>query len=224
MEAILQPGDHSNEWGGGSSHPLPQAFSRNYGKDPVTVDEVPRLLLKERILFIPPIISDAVANEVVKLLLYLDSQDTSKDIHMYINCHGSGGIFYFGLGIYDTMQYIKSEVATYCVGVASGIAAAFLAGGTKGKRYCLPHAQITLHQPGGTATGQASDIAIRAREAVRQRQLFCEILAKHTGKTSEEIQRDSDRRNYLTAQQALEYGIVDDIIIPEETGSRALTR
>lgn len=224
MEAILRPGNNGEGWRSDAAHPLPLAFSRNYGRDPVTVEEVPSLLLKERIIFIPPIISDAVANEVVKLLLYLDSQDTSKDIHMYINCHGSGGIFYFGLGIYDTMQYIKSEVATYCVGVASGIAAAFLAGGTKGKRFCLPHAQITLHQPSGTAAGQASDIAIRAREAVRQRQLFCEILAKHTGKSSEEIARDSDRRRYLTAQQALEYGLVDDIILPEESGSKALVK
>lgn len=224
MEAILQPGDHREGQGTSLSHPLAEVQARGYGRDPVTVEQVPRLLLKERIIFIPPIISDAVANEVVKLLLYLDSQDTSKDIHMYINCHGSGGIFYFGLGIYDTMQYIKSDVSTYCVGVANGIAAAFLAGGTKGKRFCLPHAQVTLHQPTGTATGQASDIAIRAREAVRQRQLFCEILAKHTGKTSTEIQQDSDRRHYLTAQQAMEYGLVDDIIYPEDTGARALDK
>lgn len=221
MEAIFHPEDSSEEQPGSSRHPSPLALSRRYGKDPVRVKEVPSLLLKERIVFVPPAINDEVANFVVALLLYLESQDTSKDIHMYINCHGSlDGNFYYGLGIYDTMQCLKAEVATYCVGVAQGVAAALLAGGAKGKRFCLPHAQVVLHQPYSAARGQASDIDILAREIVRQRQLFHEIMSKHTGKASEEIRQDADRRRYMTAQQALDYGLIDEIIYPDEIGTK----
>jgi ATP-dependent Clp protease protease subunit len=221
MGIIFQPGDQSEEQHEGPRHPLPLALSRRYGKDPVRVKEVPSLLLKERIVFVPPAINDEVANFVVALLLYLESQDTGKDIHMYINCHGSlDGNFYYGLGIYDTMQCIKADVATYCVGVAQGVAAALLAGGAPGKRFCLPHAQVVLHQPYSAARGQASDIDIMAREIVRQRQLFHEILAKHTGKELDAIRLDADRRRYMTAQQTLEYGIVDEIIAPEELGTK----
>jgi ATP-dependent Clp protease protease subunit len=217
MSVILQPGDFSEEQASGPRHPSSLAFSRRFGKDPVRAKEVPSLLLKERIIFVPPAINDQVANFIVALLLYLESQDASKDIHMYINCHGSlDGNFYYGLGIYDTMQVLRADVATYCVGVAQGVAAALVAGGAPGKRYCLPHAQMVLHQPYSAARGQASDIDILAREAIRQRQLFYEILAKHTGKTNDVIKHDSDRRRYMTAQQALEYGLVDEIIIPEE--------
>ncbi|HET8841834.1 MAG TPA: ATP-dependent Clp protease proteolytic subunit [Ktedonobacteraceae bacterium] len=219
MEALFHPEDSSEEQVSGPRHPSPLALSRRFGKDPVRVKEVPSLLLKERIVFVPPAINDEVANFVVALLLYLESQDTSKDIHMYINCHGSlDGNFYYGLGIYDTMQCLKAEIATYCVGVAQGVAAALLAGGTKGKRFCLPHAQVVLHQPYSAARGQASDIDILAREIVRQRQLFHEIMSKHTNKSGEEIRQDADRRRYMTAQQALEYGLVDEIIYPDELG------
>ncbi len=213
MGSIFQPGDQSEEQQGGFQHPLPLAMARRFGKDPVRVKEVPSLLLKERIIFVPPAINDEVANFVVALLLYLESQDVSKEIHMYINCHGSmDGNFYYGLGIYDTMQCIKAEVATYGIGVAQGVAAALLAGGTPGKRYCLPHAQVVLHQPYSAARGQASDIDILAKEIVRQRQLFHEILSKHTGKDLDVIKQDADRRRYMTAQQAADYGLVDEII------------
>lgn len=221
MGSIFQPGDQIEEQEGGPRHPSPLALSRRYGKDPVRVREVPSLLLKERIVFVPPAINDEVANFVVALLLYLESQDTSKDIHMYINCHGSlDGNFYYGLGIYDTMQTIKADVATYCVGVAQGVAAALLTGGAKGKRFCLPHAQVVLHQPYSAARGQASDIDILAHEIVRQRQLFHDILAKHTDKDIEVIKRDADRRRYMTAQQAVEYGLVDEIIVSQELGTK----
>jgi ATP-dependent Clp protease, protease subunit len=221
MEVNLQPGDQSEWLAGEPRHPLSLALSRRHGKDPIRVKEVPSLLLKERIVFVPPAINDEVANFVVALLLYLESQDTSKDIHMYINCHGDlSGLFYYGLGIYDTMQCLKAEVATYCVGVAQGVAAALLAGGTPGKRYCLPHSQAVLHQPYSAARGQASDIDILAHEVVRQRQVFHEILAKHTGKDLETIKRDADRRRYLPAKQIVEYGLADEVITPEELGTK----
>jgi ATP-dependent Clp protease protease subunit len=181
------------------------------------VSEVPSLLLEERILFVPPVIQETVAKQVIALLLYFESQDASKDIHMYINCHGDlSGLFYYGLGIYDTMQAIKADVATYCVGVAQGAAAALLGGGTPGKRFVLPHAQVILHQPYSAAKGQASDIDIRAREVVRQRQLFYDILAKHTGKDSEIIRKDSDRKYYMTAEEVVAYGLADEIIHHDE--------
>ncbi len=225
MDAILRPddpkGDHDLQ---DSQNPLsqrsplpgmPLGIGRR-SKDPVRVNEVPTLLLKERILFIPPIINDQMANLMIGFLLYLESQDSSKDIHMYINCHGSlDGNFYYGLGIYDTMQVLKPDIATYCVGIAGGVAAALLAGGTKGKRYCLPHSQVILHQPYSGVRGQASDIDILAREIIRQRSLFHDILAKHTGHDIEDIRKDADRRQYLTAEAALEYGLVDEIITQE---------
>lgn len=217
MEAILQPGDYGREQRSGLWYDRPVASSRRYSNDPVHVSEVPSLLLEERILFVPPVIQEAVAKQVIALLLYFESQDASKDIHMYINCHGDlSGLFYYGLGIYDTMQAIKADVATYCVGVAQGAAAALLGGGTSGKRFILPHAQVVLHQPYSAAKGQASDVDIRAREVVRQRQLFYDILAKHTGKSSDVIRKDADRKHYLTAQQVVEYGLADEIIYPEE--------
>lgn len=217
MSVFLPSGNSSDESEDGSRHPQPLAISRRYGKEPVRVGEISSLLLEERIIFLPYGINDQVAKHMIELLLALESKDSHKDIHMYINCYGTGdGPFYYGLGIYDTMQYIKADVATYCVGVAQGVAAALLAGGAPGKRYCLPHSQAVLHQPYSVAKGQASDIDILARESLRQRQLFHEILAKHTGKDVEVIQRDADRRRYMTAQQMLEYGLVDEIIEPEE--------
>ena len=176
-------------------------------------------LLKERIIFLWDDIDDNLAERVIMQLLYMQSEDTTRDITLYINSHN--GRVNAGLAIYDTMQYIKSDVATYCVGATSGIGVLLLAGGAKGKRFCLPHSQVVFQQPASTAKGQANEVSIRAREAVRQQELFCEILAKHTGKSSEEIQEDSDRRRYMTAQQAVEYGLVDEIITPDESGDRA---
>jgi ATP-dependent Clp protease protease subunit len=186
-------------------------------KEPVRVREVPSLLLKERIVFMPPFINDEVSNLVVGMLLYLESQDARNDISLYIDCHGSvDGHLYFGMAIYDTMQAIKPDVSTVCIGTAQGIAAAILAGGAKGKRFCLPHASIILHEPYSKTQGQASDIDILARELLRQRQAFYNILSAHTGQDVERIKQDASRMRYMTPQQALEYGIVDEIFTPEE--------
>lgn len=175
-------------------------------------------LLAERIIFLWSDIDDLVAEDVIMQMLYMQSEDSTKDITLYINSHG--GRVNAGLAIYDTMQFLKNDVATYCMGAVGGIAVLLLAGGTREKRFCLPHSQVVLEQPSISAKGQANEIATRAREAVRQQELFSELLAKHTGKTSEEIQRISDRRTYMTAPQAIEYGLVDEIITPVESETR----
>jgi ATP-dependent Clp protease protease subunit len=186
-----------------------------YDRRRVRVRDVPSLLLRERIIFLPYRIDENVTRSVVGMLLHLEREDPERDIQLYIDCEGEfEGHFYHGLGIYDVMQHIRPDIVTVCVGMAQGVAAAFLAGGTKGKRYCLPHASIVLNQPYSGAQGQASDIDIRAREVIRQRGVFHEILARHTGQPVERIKQDADRRHYLTAEQALAYGIVDEIIMP----------
>jgi ATP-dependent Clp protease protease subunit len=167
-------------------------------------------LLKERIIFIGTPIDDMVANSVVGQLLYLQSEDATKDINMYIN--SPGGSIYAGLAIYDTMQWLRPDVSTVCMGMAMSMGAVLLAGGAKEKRYCLPNSTMLIHQPLGGAEGQAADIEITAREILRLRRSLYEILAGHTGQTIERIQQDSDRNYYLTAQQAVEYGLVDDIL------------
>jgi ATP-dependent Clp protease protease subunit len=189
-----------------------------YDGQPARVRDVPALLLKERIVFLPNRIDDDVTRSVVGMLLHLEKEDANRDIQLYIDCEGElEGHFYYGLGIYDTMQYIKPDIVTVCVGVAQGVAAAFLAGGTKGKRYCLPHSSVVLNQPYSGVQGQASEIEIRAREVLRQRNVFHEIIAQHTGQSVERIKEDADRRNYMTAQQALEYGLVDEIFTPKKS-------
>ena len=167
-------------------------------------------LLKERIIFIGTPIDDMVANSVVGQLLYLQSEDATKDINMYIN--SPGGSIYAGLAIYDTMQWLRPDVSTVCMGMAMSMGAVLLAGGAKDKRYCLPNSTMLIHQPLGGAEGQAADIEITAREILRLRRSLYEIIASHTGQTIERIQQDSDRNYYLTAQQAVEYGLVDDIL------------
>src|SRR5579885_1751683 len=171
-------------------------------------------LLKERIIFIGTPIDDMVANSTVAQLLYLQSEDATKDINLYIN--SPGGSIYAGLAIYDTMQWLRPEISTVCMGMAMSMGAVLLAPGTKGKRYCLPNSTMLIHQPLGGAEGQAADIEITAREILRLRRSIYEILAKHTGQTVESIQHDSDRNYYLTPQQAVEYGLVDDILAPSE--------
>jgi ATP-dependent Clp protease protease subunit len=225
MDALFKLDDSMDGMRGGSRprYPhLPHAIGRR-PDEPVHVRDVPSLLLKERILFVAGLIGSATVDlplvspkDVISVLLYLEGQDSSKDIHMYIHSYGAleGYLYYDILGIYDTMQAIKPEISTYCVGIAMGASVALLAGGTPGKRFCLPHSQVVLHQPAGQARGQASDIDIRAREIARQRQLFYEVLAKHSNQTPERIKADSDRMNYMTAEQALEYGLVDEIISP----------
>jgi ATP-dependent Clp protease protease subunit len=177
-------------------------------------------LLKERIIFIGTPIDDHVANLVVAQLLFLQSEDATKDIWMYIN--SPGGSVYAGLAIYDTMQYIKPDVATVCMGMAMSMGAVLLAAGAKSKRYTLPHSTVLIHQPLGGAEGQAADIEITAREIIRIRSELNDILVKHTGQTLERIKTDSDRNFYMTAQMAVEYGIVDDVLSREEVA--AVTR
>jgi len=174
-------------------------------------------LLKERIIFIGTPIDDHVANLVVAQLLFLQSEDANKDIWMYIN--SPGGSVYAGLAIYDTMQYLKPDVATVCMGMAMSMGAVLLAAGAKGKRYVLPHSTVLIHQPLGGAEGQATDIEITAREIIRIRTALYDIMVKHTGQSMERIKQDSDRNFYMTADTAVEYGIVDEILAREEVAA-----
>ena len=167
-------------------------------------------LLKDRLVFIVGPIDDHVANLVVAQLLFLESENPDKDVHLYIN--SPGGIVTAGLSIYDTMQFIKPDVSTICIGQAASMGSFLLAGGTKGKRYCLPHSRIMIHQPSGGFQGQASDIDIQAREVLKLKQRLNELLAKHTGQTIERIERDSDRDNFMDAEAAVEYGLIDTVL------------
>ena len=177
-------------------------------------------LLKDRVVFIVGGIDDHVANLVVAQLLFLESENPDKDVHLYIN--SPGGIVTAGLSIYDTMQFIKPDVSTICVGQAASMGSLLLAGGTKGKRYCLPHSRIMIHQPSGGFQGQASDIDIHAREVLKLRARLNEIMAKHTGQTVERIERDSDRDNFMDAEAAVEYGLIDTVLEKRvETGVKS---
>ncbi|RZM79348.1 ATP-dependent Clp protease proteolytic subunit [Leptolyngbya iicbica] len=167
-------------------------------------------LFRERIIFLSEEVNDNIANAIVAYLLYLDSDDNSKPIYLYIN--SPGGSVTAGMAIYDTMQHIKSEVITICVGLAASMGAFLLAAGAPGKRMALPHARIMIHQPLGGARGQATDIEIEAKEVVRIKHTLNEMLAKHTGKTLEEIERDTDRDYFMSAQEAMEYGLIDRVI------------
>ncbi|MEM7790210.1 MAG: ATP-dependent Clp protease proteolytic subunit [Verrucomicrobiota bacterium] len=167
-------------------------------------------LLRDRIIFIGTPINDFVANAVIAQMLFLQMEDPKKDISLYIN--SPGGSVTDGMAIYDTMNFLQCDIVTYCVGQAASMATLLLAAGTKGKRYALPNSRVMMHQPTGGATGQTSDISIAAREIVRWRERMNELIASHTNKTSEEIAADSDRDFYLTATEALEYGIVDKVI------------
>jgi ATP-dependent Clp protease protease subunit len=166
-------------------------------------------LLKERIIFLGSDIDDLTADLVMAQLIFLEYEDAEKDITLYIN--SPGGIVSSGLAIYDTIQYIKPDVSTICIGQASSMGAVLLAAGTKGKRYALPHSRIMLHQPLGGAGGQAADMAIQAKEIVRVKKALNEILCKHTGQDHEIIARDTDRNFYMTAEEAKAYGLVDEI-------------
>ncbi len=167
-------------------------------------------LLKERIVFLGTEVDDAVANLVMAQMLHLESDDPDKDIHLYINSPGGSITALFA--IYDTMQYIKPDVSTICMGQAASAAAVLLSAGTKGKRYALPHARILIHQPHGGAQGQAVDIEIQAREILRYRRLLDEILAQTSGQTLEKVQKDTDRDFIMTADEAKTYGIIDEVI------------
>ena len=167
-------------------------------------------LLKDRIIFLGSEVVDDVANSIVAQLLFLESEDPDKDIHLYIN--SPGGSVTAGLAIYDTMQYIKSPVSTICVGLAASMGAVLLAGGAKGKRLALPNAEIMIHQPLGGARGQASDLEIQAKNIIKTKERMNKILASHTGQDLAKIAQDTDRDNYMTAQEALDYGLIDRII------------
>jgi len=171
-------------------------------------------LLKDRIVFLGTPIDDTVANLIMAQFLHLESEDADKDINLYINSPGGEitGLF----AIYDTMQFIKPEIATYCMGQAASAAAVLLAAGTKGKRHCLPHARILIHQPYSGAGGQASDIEIQAKEITRMRELLERVLAHHTGQTMEKIRKDTDRDFIMNADEAKDYGIVDEVILTRE--------
>lgn len=177
-------------------------------------------LFRERIIFLSEEVNDNIANAIVAYLLYLDSDDNSKPIYLYIN--SPGGSVTAGMAIYDTIQHIKSEVITICVGLAASMGAFLLAAGSPGKRTALPHARIMIHQPLGGARGQATDIEIEAKEVIRVKQTLNEMLAKHTGKPLEQIERDTDRDNFMSAQEAKEYGLIDRVI--EERAQEALAQ
>lgn len=167
-------------------------------------------LLKDRIIFLGEEVTDVSANLIVSQLLFLESEDPGKDISLYIN--SPGGSVTAGMAIYDTMQYIKCDVSTICMGMAASMGAFLLAGGTKGKRIALPNSTIMIHQPSGGAQGQATEISIVAEQILKTRQKLNEILAENTGRSLEEIARDTERDNYMTAQEAMEYGLVDRVI------------
>ncbi len=167
-------------------------------------------LLKDRIIFLGTAIDDNVANVVIAQLLFLQTEDPEKDIHLYIN--SPGGVVSSGLAIYDTMQYVKPAIATYCLGQAASMGAILLMGGTKGKRFSLPNSRIMVHQPMGGFQGQASDIEIHAREILKTRETLNSIINTHTGQHMEKIQEDTDRDFFMTAEEACAYGVVDEVI------------
>jgi len=171
-------------------------------------------LLNDRIIFLSDEVNDTTASLVVAQMLFLEAQDPTKDISFYIN--SPGGSVTAGMAIYDTMQYIKCDVSTICIGMAASMGAFLLAAGTKGKRIALPHSEIMIHQPLGGAQGQASDIKIRAELILRTRDMLNKILSEKTGQPIERIEKDTDRDNFMTAEQALEYGIIDRIITKHE--------
>ncbi len=190
---------------------------------PMVVEQTPRgersydiysRLLKERVVFLVGPVEDNVANLIVAQFLYLESENPDKDIHLYIN--SPGGSVSAGLAIYDTMQFIKPDVSTMCVGQAASMGSLLLAGGAKGKRYCLPHSRVMIHQPLGGFQGQASDIDIHAREILKAREQLNMILASHTGQTLETISQDTERDNFKSAEEARDYGLIDEVLSERE--------
>jgi ATP-dependent Clp protease protease subunit len=186
---------------------------------PIVIEETPRgersydiysRLLKDNIIFMGTAIDDSVANAVVAQMLFLESEDPDKDIQIYIN--SPGGSVTAGLAIYDTMQFVKNDIVTYCVGQAASMGAHLLAAGTKGKRFALPSARIMIHQPSGGAQGQASDIEISYREIQRLKENLAGALAKHTGQNLKKVMKDMDRDFFMSADEALEYGIIDKVL------------
>jgi ATP-dependent Clp protease, protease subunit len=181
----------------------------NTGRGERSMDIYSRLL-KDRIIFIGTPIDDVVANLVIAQMLFLQMEDPKKDIFLYIN--SPGGVVTGGMAIYDTINFLQCDVQTYCIGMAASMSTVLLAAGTKGKRFALPNSRVMIHQPSGGAGGQAADIAIAAREILRWRQTLNEVISKHTGKTADQVERDSDRDYYMSAHEAKAYGIVDHVV------------
>ena len=190
------------------------------GLVPMVVEQTPRgerafdifsRLLKERIIFLPTYIEDEIANLVIAQMLFLEAEDPDKDISLYIN--SPGGSVTAGMAIYDTMQYVKPAISTICMGQAASMGALLLCAGAKGKRFALPHARIMIHQPLGGVQGQATDIDIQAREIIRLREQMNNILVKHTGQSLKKVEKDTDRDLFMTGKQAVEYGLVDEVIV-----------
>ena len=173
-------------------------------------------LLKERIIFLGTPINDEVANNVMAQLIFLEYENPEKDITLYIN--SPGGYVSAGLAIYDTMLHVRPNIATICIGNCASMAAVLLAAGTKGKRYALPHSRIMLHQPSGAATGQSTDIQITAKEIVRTKETLAEIVAKHTGKSIDEVREKTDRDFYMGPEEAKAFGVIDEIFVPRKEG------
>lgn len=173
-------------------------------------------LLKERIIFLGTPINDEVANNVMAQLIFLEYENPEKDITLYIN--SPGGYVSAGLAIYDTMQHVRPNIATICIGSCASMAAVLLAAGTKGKRYALPHSRIMLHQPSGAATGQSTDIQITAKEIVRTKETLAEIVAKHSGKSIDEVREKTDRDFYMSPEEAKAFGVIDEIFVPRKEG------
>jgi ATP-dependent Clp protease protease subunit len=205
------------------NHIIPQAAG---GLVPIVIEQTARgersfdiysRLLKERVIFLVGQVEDYMANLIVAQLLFLESENPDKDIHLYIN--SPGGSVTAGMSIYDTMQFIKPAVSTMCIGQAASMGALLLTGGAKGKRYCLPHSRMMIHQPLGGYQGQASDIDIHAREILSIRDKLNKVLAHHTGQPLEKIQQDTDRDNFLSANDALSYGLIDKVLSNRLTGS-----
>ena len=174
-------------------------------------------LLKERVIFVVGPVEDQMANLVVAQLLFLESENPDKDIHLYIN--SPGGVVTAGMSVYDTMQFIKPDVSTMCIGQAASMGAFLLAGGAPGKRYCLPNARTMIHQPSGGAQGQATDIEIQAREILELRQRLNRLMAEHTGQPLEVIERDTERDRFMSAEQSREYGMIDEVVSSRSASS-----
>lgn len=195
------------------------AYAEGYIPNPIVVEQTARgerqydiysRLLLDRIIFLGTEVNDTVANLLIAQMMFLESSDPDKDVHMYIN--SPGGSVTAGLGIYDVMQFIKPNVSTYCVGLAASMGALLLTAGAAGKRHSLPHARIMIHQPLGGARGQASDIEIQAKEILYLKSKLNGILAKHSGKNVDQIEKDTDRDNYLSAEDAVKYGLIDKVV------------
>jgi ATP-dependent Clp protease protease subunit len=192
----------------GAYLPLPHVYERE-GRQERAWDIYSRLL-RDRIVFIGTPIDDFVANSIIAQLLFLQMEDPKKDVHIYIN--SPGGSVSDGMAIYDTLNFMQCDIVTYCLGMAASMSTVLLSAGTKGKRFALPNSRIMIHQPSGGAGGQTSDITIAAKEILRWRKTINDILAKHSDKTAEEVEKDSDRDYYMTADEAKDYGLVDEVI------------